>query len=104
MQKPFEEAQVVIEEAKSTLIAWDRHKLTQLISQPLTEKRLIQGKEYEITKWAQDEPTEQKLSVIVEARRYRVLGWSQVAVTGFIRTYAGDTLELKESDLWALGY
>ena len=56
----------------------------------------------EKTTWARE--GEHTLAVIVEARRKRFLGWSQVTAEGFYKTSDGTVIDFQERDYWEHGY
>ncbi|SRR6266480_6609416 len=78
-------------------------QLRGLVHTPAKEQLQIQRKPIEITTWAR-EHGQDKIAVIVEARRLRFLGWSQVTADGFYKTSDGTVTEFQEKDYWDHGY
>ena len=77
--------------------------LRSFVETPLKEQLQIQQTSIEMTTWAQQHG-EGKLAVIVEARRKRFLGWSQVTADGFYKTSDGAVTDFREKDYWDHGY
>lgn len=63
----------------------------------------IDGVKMFVSCWAKKEE-DGSVGVIVEARRMRFFGWSQVRVRGFFAFPDGGTKDMQEKDLWAHGY
>jgi len=78
-------------------------QLRVLAKAPKKEQLQIQRKPIEITTWAR-EHGQDKVAVIVEARRLRFLGWSQVTADGFYKTSDGTVTDFQEKDYWDHGY
>jgi hypothetical protein len=77
-------------------------ELRKFVTAPVTERLQIQHKPMEKTTWAKEH--EDSLAVIVEARRKRFLGWSQVATDGFYKSFDGTVTDFHERDYWDHGY
>jgi len=63
----------------------------------------INGIEMVFSAFAVDE-NDGRLGVLVEIRRMRFLGWSQVQVRGFYASPNGSTVEMENEDLWDHGH
>ena len=97
------EARVRILHDTQMLRSQPMDQLRSFVETPLKEQLQIQRKPIEMTTWAQ-EHGEDKLAVIVEARRKRFLGWSQVTADGFYKTSDGTVTDFQEKDYWDHGY
>ena len=100
---PLTEARVRILHDTQMLRSQPMDQLRSLIEAPLKEELQTQQKPIEMTTWAQQHG-EGKLAVIVEARRKRFLGWSQVTADGFYKTSDGTVTDFQEKDYWDHGY
>jgi hypothetical protein len=96
------EAHAHILQDTKTLRNQSPDQLRRFIEVPFTEQIQIQKRPIEKTTWAQDH--QDKLAVIVEARRKRFLGWSQVTADGFYKTSDGTVTDFQERDYWDHGY
>jgi hypothetical protein len=76
--------------------------LRRFVEAPLTEQIEIDHTRIEKTTWARAH--EEKLAVIVEARRKRFLGWSQVTADGFYKASDGTVSDFQDKDYWDHGY
>lgn len=99
----FDEAHLYIEKLLAALQTKPRVELEKLILSPSIERKSIGEIEFEITSWAKPHEESKKLGVLVEARRHRFLGWSQVTAVGFFIDQAG-TQAMTEEDFWSYGY
>ena len=99
----IEEAERRVEEEARNLVRSDLLVLRSLMKNPLTEKISIQGKMFDLTKWS-DERIDGRFAVIVEARRKRFFGFSQLALGGFYVWEDGRTQEMQPEDFIAHGY
>ena len=105
VNKTFDEVQEFVDRLKLDLMNWDEVKLRALIQAPIIETTLIQNKKFEITRWVQQLPGKEKLSVLAEARLSRFGGlWYNVTCAGFYREKNGNISDMKEEDLWENGY
>ncbi|SRR5207248_955818 len=100
---PLTEARVRILHDAQVLRSQPMDQLGSLVEAPLKEQLQTQQKAIEMTTWAQQHG-EDKLAVIVEARRKRFLGWSQVTADGFYKTSDGTVTDFQEKDYWDHGY
>jgi len=78
-------------------------QLRVLAKTPKKEQLQIQQRPIEITAWAR-EHGQGTVAVIVEARRLRFLGWSQVTAEGFYKASDGTVTDFREKDYWDHGY
>ncbi|SRR6266480_839349 len=99
----FTEARVRILHDTETLRNQPMDQLRTFVKVPLKEQLQIQRKPIEMTIWAQ-EHGDDKLAIIVEARRKRFLGWSQITADGFYKTSDGTVTDFQEKDYWDHGY
>ena len=103
MSKPlFTEAREQILHETGVLRSQPLDKLRKFVEAPVTERLQIQRKPMEKTTWAKEH--ENRLAVVVEARRKRFLGWSQVIADGFYKTPDGTVTDFQERDYWDHGY
>jgi hypothetical protein len=103
MSKPlFTEAREQILHDTEVLRSQPLDELRKFVETPVTEPLQIQRKPMEKTTWAKEH--EERLAVIVEARRKRFLGWSQVAADGFYMGFDGTVTDFQEKDYWDHGY
>jgi hypothetical protein len=99
---PLEEARVRVLDATAALRDHPVDELRAFVDTPQTERLQIQRKPIDFTTWAREHGTD-KVAVIVEARRQRFLGWSQVTADGFYKDSHGVT-PFVEKDYWEHGY
>jgi len=67
-----------------------------------TEDVAIDGISITITTWGKMKGD--LLGIVVEARRKRFLGWSQVTADGFFLSPDGQLKAMEEKDFWDYGY
>ncbi len=102
MSKAFTEAHAQIAQESKALRDRPLDQLRKFVDAPLTEPFHVHDKAMEKTTWARE--GEHTLAVIVEARRKRFLGWSQVTAEGFYKTSDGTVIDFQERDYWEHGY
>ena len=101
MVSALDEARTHVLDKTAALRDQTLDELRAFIQSPHTQQLQIQDKPIEITTWAREHG--EKVAVIVEARRKRFLGWSQVTADGFYKDSRGIT-PFAEKDYWEHGY
>jgi len=103
MKKPLEEARTHILKVASQLRDRKIADLRSLVANSVREQLQISGVHIDVSTWAKEHGHD-KLAVIVEARRHRFLGWSQVTADGFYIDSAGVISDFTEKDYCEHGY
>ena len=99
----WEEANIQVSEAISSLKEKNFSELSNLVENDILKTININDKE--LTHWSRAEQENNgSLSVIVEIRRERKLGLSQVSANGFFIFPDGRIEEMQEQDMWDHGY
>ncbi len=102
-QKPLEQARTHILKLAGELRGRKIGDLRPLIASSAREQLQIAGIPIEVSTWAREHGHD-KLAVMVEARRHRFLGWSQVTADGFYIDSTGVISDFAEKDYWEHGY
>jgi hypothetical protein len=98
-EKVRERLSVLLAEFKNK----DRTALEDLAQHEFHENMQVGTVSFQIGAWS-EKHEDGRLAVLVDAWRYRFLGWSQSAAVGFYVDTEGHITEMKEEDFWEHGY